>query len=136
MIRRVLLIGRWVVDFLFAKDMYDEDAVFGCLYDCDAPKSVLERSSRIMESNRYNRGFTYANQALMRAVVVVGPTTSGKQFVNTVSHEMYHLAVAIGNSLGQDIEGEGPAYLVGDTMQELVKVICEMGCDHCRSTES
>ena len=66
------------------------------------------------------------------AVVVVGPTTSGKQFVNTVSHEMYHLAVAIGDNLGLDLEGEGPAYIMGDTMQELIRVICDFGCDRCR----
>lgn len=131
MTRRVLMIGRWVVDFLFAGEGYDEEAVFGCLYDCHAPASVIERSARIMSSGRYNRGFTYANPNRLRAVVVVGPSTSGKQFVNTISHEMYHLAVAIGANLGLDLEGEGPAYLMGDTIQQLTEVICEMGCDKC-----
>ena len=121
-----------MVDFLFAIGGYDEDAVLGCLYDCRAPESVLDRSSRIMASGHFNRGFTYANPETRRAVVVVGPTTSGKQFVNTVSHEMYHLAVAIGDNLGLDLEGEGPAYIMGDTMQELIQVICDFGCDRCR----
>jgi len=127
-------IGRWVADFLFAVKGYDEEGVLSCLYDIDAPYDVMQRANRIMESGRYNRGFTYSNPELRRAVVVVGPTTSGKQFVNTTAHEMYHLAVAIADSLGLDLKGESPAYLTGDTMQELIRVICEFGCDHCRQS--
>ena len=133
MVHRVLKIGRWGADFLFAVDGYDEEGVLACLYDIDAPYDVMMRANRIMESGRKNRGFTYTNPELRRAVVVIGPTTSGKQFVNTVSHEIYPLSAAIAESLGLDLAGESPAYLTGDTMQELIRVICEFGCDRCRS---
>ena len=135
MIHRVLTIGRWVVDFLFAKDDYDEEGVLACLYEIYAPASIMERASRIMESRRYNRGFTYGNPDIKRAVVVVGPTTSGRQFQNTLSHEIDHLSDIIAESLGIKDAREGTSYLTGDTTMALAEVVCELGCNHCRQVK-
>lgn len=131
MIHRVLKIGDWVVDFLFAKKDYDAEGVFSCLYDIDAPLHVMRKAYRIMKSGRYNRGFTYANPDNLRAVVVVGPTTSGKQFQNTFAHEIDHLSDFISAHYGVREDDEATAYLTGDTTMELAKVLCELGCEHC-----
>lgn len=85
-----------------------------------------------MESGRMNRGFTFANPDMRRAVVVVGPTTNGKQFLNTFTHELRHLADAIAKSIGYDLDAEEPAYLTGDTTMALAETICELGCSGCR----
>lgn len=135
MIHRVLSIGRWVVDFLFAIEDYDEEGVLSCLYDIDAPEYVMLRAYRIMESGRFNRGFTFNNPDLKRSVVVVGPTTSGKQFQNSFTHELRHLADGIAKYIGVDLDSETPAYITGDTAMELADVVCRMGCDECRGTE-
>lgn len=131
MIHRVLSIGRWVVDFLFAKLDYDDEGVLSVLYDMDADYDVMRQANKIMDSNKLNCGFTFANPNLKRAVVVIGPTSSGKQFVNTFTHEIHHLAVAIADSLGYDLEGESPAYLAGDSAMALAETICELGCPNC-----
>ena len=132
MFHRVLKIGRWVVDFLFATEDYDDEGVLSCLYDIDAPYSVMRRVNKIMDSGKFNRGFTFSNPELKRAVVVIGPTTSSKQFINTFVHESYHLASAIAKSIGYDLNSEGPAYLSGDMAMELADVVCQLGCEHCR----
>jgi hypothetical protein len=62
----------------------------------------------------------------------VGPTTSGKQFVNTFVHEVRHVADAIAKSIGYELDAEGPAYLSGDAAMALAEVLCELGCEHCR----
>lgn len=131
MIHRVLRLGSWAVDFLFAREKYDIEGVLSCMYDMDAPVSVMRKAYRIMNSGRYNRGFTYANQDLHRAVVVVGPATSGKQFQNTFSHEIDHLSDFIAESIGLKYDPEGAAYIVGDTTMELAEILCELGCEHC-----
>ena len=128
MIHRVLAIGRWTVDFLFATKRYDVDGVLACLYDAYAPDSVLEQAEDLMLSCDYNCGFTYTNQSRRRAVVLVGPTTSGEEFLNTMVHEVRHLADAIAASLGVPLDSERPAYLSGDTAKALAEVICELGC--------
>ena len=128
MIHRDLKIGRWIIDFLFAEDSFDDELVLQYLYDADASFAILKRVSEMMEENRDNTGFTYTNPSLMQAVVVVGPVSSGKEFIDTLVHEVHHLAVAIASNLGIDIEGETPAYLAGDSVRELADIICKLGC--------
>lgn len=132
MAHRVINIGRWVVDFLFVKERYDEEGIYACLYEIDAPYSVILRVGEIMESGKLNCGFTFSNPQLRRALCVVGPTSSGKEFINTFVHEVRHVADAIANSIGYDLDAEVPAYLSGDAAMALAEVVCELGCDHCR----
>lgn len=131
MIHRILTLGRWDIDFLFAKEGYDEAAVVYCLLDASAPDKIIDKAEELMGSCEYNCGFTYINSNIRRAVVLIGPTTSGQQFVNTFVHEIHHLAVAIASDLGVDLEGESPAYLAGDAAMDLAEAICELGCRHC-----
>ena len=116
------------MDFLFATKRYDIDGVLACLYDAYAPDDIMEQAEELMESCRYNCGFTYTNQNKRRAVVLIGPTTSGDEFQNTFVHEVRHLADAIAKSLGVPLDSERPAYISGDTAKALTEVICELGC--------
>lgn len=129
--KRTIKIGRWIVDFIFCVEKFDIEGVIACLYDCDASDFAMEQAEDLMLSCDYNCGFTFANPARMRAVVVTGPTTSSDEFIDTFVHEVHHLAVAIAGNLGLDLDGEGPAYLSGDTARELASVVCELGCSHC-----
>lgn len=131
MIENKLYIGRWTVYFLFATDDYDRDLIARRLDDADASYDIVERSNEIIISGAYNCGFTYTNPDIYRAVVVIGPTSSGEEFVNTFVHELYHLAVAIAENLGLDLESEAPAYLIGDMAFELTEAVCHLGCSLC-----
>lgn len=132
MLHRVLLIGRWVVDFLFAVDKFDIDGTLACLRDVGAPRWVLDEAEDLMLNCNENCGFTYSKQFVNpnthRAVVLIGPTSSGGEFLDTLTHEIHHLSVAIAKELGVDLEGETPAYLAGDTMREFADVVCRLGC--------
>lgn len=132
MLHRVLLIGKWVVDFVFATKSYDIDGALSCLYDAGAPKWVMTEAEELMSEGNKNTGFTYANPAKRRAVIVIGPTTSGAEYIDTLVHEIHHLAVAIASELGIDLESETPAYLAGDSARALAEAVCELGCEHCR----
>ena len=132
MIHRVLNIGHWVIDFLFATDGYDEEGVLSCLYEIGAPLEVMRRAGGIMERGDPDCGFTFSNPGLKRALCVVGPTRSGGEFVNTFVHEIRHVADAIAKSIGYELDGELPAYISGDAAMALAEVVCELGCEHCR----
>ena len=139
MIRRALIIGRWVVDFLFSVGKYDIDGVLACLYDAGAPDYIMEEAEDLMLTCDRDCGFTfssparyrYINHANHRAVVLIGPTSSGAEFLDTFGHELHHLAVAIASELGGDHESEKPAYVAGDAARDLADVVCKMGCTHC-----
>lgn len=131
MVHRELYIGRWVADFLFMPDEYEVGVIAEYLHDAGASPLIFRQAKDLTWMCDNNCGFTFTNPDLYRAVVVIGPATSGREFLDTLVHEVHHLAVAIADNLGIDLEGEGPAYLAGDTARELAEVICELGCTHC-----
>ena len=131
MIHKKLKIGRWVVHFLFAPDGYNTEEGLTYLYNADASDYILVKACHILEDNEDNTGFTFTNQDMREAVVVIGPTTSGEEFINTLSHEIHHVAVAIADSLGVALDSESPAYIMGDSMRDIAEVVCSLGCSHC-----
>lgn len=132
MIHRALKIGRWTADFLFAESRYDIDGVVACLREIRAPSRVIAEAVDLMESDGENTGFLYNNRDEFRALGVVGPSSSGAEFIDTLVHEIHHLAVAIADGLGVDLEGETPAYIAGDAARDFAEVVCTLGCPHCR----
>ena len=131
MTHKVLYIGRWAVDFLFGEKGYDRKEVLDYLYDCGASDYTLRHAENLMVMCEWNCGFTYADPETQRAVVFIGPTSSGDEFIDTLTHEIHHLAVAIAAGLGIDLESETPAYIAGDSARDLADIICQMGCRHC-----
>ena len=131
MIRRDLEIGRWHVEFYFAPDGYDIDYILDRMYYFGAGAKKLRRALRLMENGELNRGFTFANSYDHLAIVVIGPTSSGAEFQDSLSHEIHHLAVNIAHGLGVDLQGETPAYVAGDSIRDLADVVCELGCKSC-----
>ena len=129
--RQVIKIGRWVVDCLFAEDRYDVDGVLACIYDAGATYPILRKAKDMMTSGQMNTGFTFNNPDNYRAVLVIGPSESGEEFIDTLVHEVHHLAVAIASGLGVDLESETPAYLAGDSARALARLICKYGCSAC-----
>lgn len=134
LIHRILYIGRWRVDFFFAKgEDYDFASVMECLEDMEAPDEVLEYSWHKMRAGNPNEGFSFSRERLLRSCIFIGPTTSGSEFLNTFTHELRHLADDIATHLGIDLHGEDVAYLTGDTARDLADVVCRLGCSCCHS---
>lgn len=131
MIERRLKIGNWKVRFLFAKDFGDVEKIARVLEFAGAADDTVAYTVDFLDREDWNCGFTFSNQEKKQAVVYIGPSDSGEEFINTVSHELYHLAVAIADSLGIDLSGETPAYIVGDSIQSIVDIVCRLGCPCC-----
>lgn len=117
---------------MFCIEGYDIDVVLSSLEKADAPDRVIDDAMDIMTGLQFkDTGFTYTNTKKAKAVVVIGPTSSSAEAIDTFVHEMYHLASAISHSLGLDVKGEFPAYLAGDSARELVDIVCELSCSKC-----
>ena len=129
--KRALAIGRWYVEFYFAPDGYDKDTLIDRLFDFGASVKTMREAMDLMAGGGKNTGFTFSNPEEKLALVAIGPTSSADEFIDTLVHEVHHLAVAIASELGIDLESEGPAYIAGDSAKVLAKVICSLGCTHC-----
>lgn len=110
---------------------YEVGVIAEYLHDAGASPIIFRQANDLVWMCDADCGFTFTNPDMYRAVVVIGPASSGREFIDTLVHEVHHLAVAIADNLGIDLEGEGPAYLAGDSARELAEVICELGCPCC-----
>ena len=128
MIRRTLFIGRWRADFIFLFDDYSVDTIMDLLLEAGASLRILDRVEKLLRQNNDNTGFTFTNSTQRYALVVIGATSSGAEFIDTLVHEVHHLAVAIAESLGIDLESETPAYVAGDAARDLADIVCLLGC--------
>lgn len=131
--RRFLKIGRWRVDFLFCTEGYRREEILPLLSYMEASDEVISITEDLIDSDILNTGFTYSNAKIYRALVVIGPVSSGEEFIDTLVHELHHLAVAVASNLGIDLESETPAYIAGDAARDLVDLICTLGCSRCHS---
>lgn len=131
MTKRTLNIGRWLVVFLFAGDGFNAYEVLRILKEAGASRDILAKAEETIVCDR-NCGFTYTDDRNHLAIVFVGPTTGGDEFIDTLVHEVHHLSVAIADGLGVDLRGEDPAYIAGDSARALARTICLLGCSKCR----
>lgn len=110
---------------------YDSDVLLDRLFDFGAGASTMRQAMELMDSEKLNTGFTFSNPYDKVALVAIGPTSSAEEFLNSLVHEVHHLAVAIASELGVDLESETPAYLAGDSAMALAELICRLGCTRC-----
>ena len=125
---KYLNIGRWIVCFMFCFEEYDIERILSVLHEGGASDDVLDKAKRLMLKGKLNTGFTFTNDDRLIAVVVIGPASSGKEFIDTFVHEVHHLAVAIASNVGVELDSETPAYLSGDLAREMAEYICNIGC--------
>lgn len=131
MIHKELYIGKWHIEFFFALDGYDDELILETLYDMEASYAKMREANRIMDSKKKNAGYAYTNAYIKRGMVFIGPVTSSAEFLNTLVHEIHHVAVAIADDLNVDLDGETPAYIAGDSARDLAETICLFGCPDC-----
>ena len=125
---KFLRIGRWKIQFVFAIDGYDIDTIIRLLSNLDASDDIIDDAYRLMSKRHDNTGFTYTDGDKHNALVVIGKASSDEEFINTLIHEIHHLAVAIALGVGVDLESETPAYLSGNLAFELAEYLCTLGC--------
>lgn len=65
------------------------------------------------------------------SLMYIGPATDGGEFLDTLVHEVRHLANDIADHLGVPLDAEIPSYISGDTVRDLADIVCEFGCKRC-----
>lgn len=86
--------------------------------DCNAEQTA-EIHDYFADEER-NKGVTYTNIPRKTSMVLVGKTTSSDEFINTLTHELFHVVVHICTTHGIDLEGEEPCYIMGKLCQATI----------------
>lgn len=122
----------WYARIYFAISHYHVEDVARSLREIDCPQGIYRQAIRNMVREDVNTGFTYSNKNRRRTVMLVGKADSGKEFLNSFTHEERHLADDIAKTFGMEMAGEEVAYLTGDISLKLADLVCHYSCDCCR----
>lgn len=133
MIRQRLFVERygWTLHVYYAVRSFFVDEIMDALRVIDCPKAFLREAYDNLSAGRV-KALTYSNYRRRETVMVIGLASSPREYANSIVHELWHFAVHVSLALGLDMEGEEPAYLIGDTMSEMMaaarELLCECSC--------
>lgn len=131
MITRKVHIRHWTIQFLFSFDQHDIERILDALVWADAPESIIHNVSENVRAGRLNEGFTYSEPSLRRSVLATGMATTGPEMLNTIVHEIVHIAQHMAMEDGIDPFNEDMAYLCGDIASTVSDIVCVLSCPHC-----
>ena len=107
------------------------ESIYDALLWAEAPDSIISNVSKNVYAGKLNEGFTFSEPSLRRTVFATGETTTGPEMLNTIVHEIVHIAQHISEEDGIDPLSEEMAYLCGDITSTVSDIVCELSCPHC-----
>lgn len=122
----------WSVVVYYAIDDYYLDEICDALYEIGCSYDKIEEFEEFLTTERYNFGITYSNFVNRCSVVVIGITSSPREFQNTFDHEKGHLAMHICEADNIDPFSEEYQYLTGEIGQKMFPIAKKFLCEHCR----
>lgn len=122
--------GGWLVTCYYAVTHYEVDEIMRTLAEAGADGKSLDRAYENLSSGDLNTGLCYSGDG--ESVLVISCASSPAQFLNSIVHELHHLASHIASALGYDQKGEEACYIAGETAERMYKVANKFLCEHCR----
>lgn len=123
----------WLIKIFYHTTFEDSDVILKELDDIDCEPDAFYKAADILESGQMDTGCTYTDQEMHVSFIIISETSSAKEFLNTMSHEVTHVSQHIAEYYGLAPKSEEVAYLVGDIVYEMYDVAKEFLCEHCRS---
>lgn len=116
----------YAVTTCWAKEIVRELRRLGCRGD------NLSRAERNLTESRLNTGITYSDFNGRETLMVISRTSTPAQFLNSWTHEMFHLCRHVAQANGVNPYGEEAAYLAGTVGQKMFPVAKKFLCEHCK----
>lgn len=131
MTKEILFLPRygWRVELFADFECEDTDAVLCALEDIDCSEENMRTAMFHLWQCEKNTGLTYTSIPYRTSVAVIYKTTSRKEFVNTLSHEVAHICAHITKSFIIRLTEEEFCEMVGDLMAETTGILLETLCD-------
>lgn len=113
------------VDSMYADEITEDLVRIGCRGD------DLRKAKRQLWDGLPDQGLTYSSPD-GKTVMVIGFTTSGSEYWNTLDHERLHLLQHIALFRHINPYGERIAYISGEFSREVYRCAKHLLCDCCR----
>ena len=122
---------RWRLRLFVAVTMYDVDSIVNRVQAAGADGDLVLRVRNNLMRGKMDTGFTYSNRRTRESVMVIGKTSSAREEMNSISHEIRHLVDDIASTDGLGMRGEEVAYLTGDISASVFDVAKNLLCCRC-----
>lgn len=131
MIERKINIQRydWMLNIYYAVTQYHAGHIMDDLMRIHCPERIMQRVYSNLRRKTMDTGFTYSNKRMRDTVMVIGLHSSPSEFLNSLEHELRHLADDICSATGMPPSGEEVAYLTGDINQLIAPDVQLFMCD-------
>ena len=122
----------WYVKVYYVVSHYPEDDIVNDMYSLGCDEDTIQDTVESMDINNLNDGWIRSNSFAHRSLIVIGPTSSAEEFLDTWDHEKGHLAMHICVAENIDPFSEDYQYLTGHIGREMFKVAHLLLCNECR----
>lgn len=119
----------WHIILYYAVTHFEVDEIMQMLERAGCRGRNLESAYRNLSSGDLNTGLCFSGDGV--SVLVISVTSSKPQFMNSLVHELHHLASQIGNARGYDLLGEEVCYLAGEIAAEMYPIVGKYLCQCC-----
>lgn len=119
--------ARWCVRIYHAVNDIFSDEILDDLIDMGLSGRALTEAKQHLWSGMPNQGLTFSRKG--RTVMVIGFTSDGGNYWNTIDHERMHLLQHISKERGIDPYGEDIAYISGEFTQKVYECARHLLCN-------
>lgn len=110
----------WNVIVCHISSQEDVDEGIDLLASIDCKGNPLMEAYNHISEESPNKGLTYTNVAKKTSIVLIGKSTSEGEYINSLTHEIFHVVAHICEHLGIDMQGEEPCYIMGWLCQSTI----------------
>ena len=122
----------WLVRVYVAVDTYYVEDIVEMLQTIGCSRKDCARAKGNLTSGYLDTGLCYSNYKDRISVLVIGKTSSSGQFLNSLTHEVTHLATHIAGASGIDLLSEDLCYMAGDIAMMMYDRCHDLLCCKCR----
>lgn len=122
----------WNIAVFYEVTCDDTERIIAELSDIGCRDVDLYKARKNIASCKRNNGITFANMRNREMVVVLTKTTSAKEFLNTLVHELHHMAEFVAICDGIPLSGEEISYISGDLSMLMYGKAAHLLCGSCR----
>lgn len=107
----------WTVLIFYNVPSSKVDVIRRHLQSLGCHSQPLEDACLLVSHSVPDTAFTYTNISFHRTLIVLCPSSSPSQFLNTLTHELLHAVTHISDYYSIPLNTESPCYLLGSLAQ-------------------
>lgn len=114
---------RWTIHTYISVHGYLVSEILQKLEQLGCKGRNLEDAHDNLMCGKLDGGLTYSDMAERETIMVIGMASSVAQYLNTITHEAFHVVQHICERMAIDMYEEEPCYIMGHLIQTIYQII-------------